>query len=119
MVLAEHLFQVDSEAVPALAELFAEDARGDVRWRLALAGMDRLLDDLGFDLQTRLLVLHRIRDSFAAEFQVDADFRHQLVARFRAERRGVERLLNPGLSRMVPWPRGWRSGSGARSIWSL
>ncbi len=38
-----------------------EDARGDVRWRLALAGMGRLLDDLGFDLQARLLVLRRVR----------------------------------------------------------
>ncbi len=95
IVLAERLFQADSEAVLALAEPFAEDARGDVRWRLALAGMDRLLDDLGFDLQTRLLVLHRIRDSFAAEFHVDADFAHQLAARFRKERRNLEQFLNP------------------------
>ncbi len=57
--------------------------------------MDRLLDDLGFDLQTRLLVPHQIRDSLAAEFHVEADFAHQLAARFRTERRGLERLLDP------------------------
>src|SRR5262249_41692488 len=34
MVLAEQLFQADSEAVLALAHLFPEDTRGDLRWRL-------------------------------------------------------------------------------------
>ncbi len=57
--------------------------------------MDRLLGGLGFDLQTRLWVLHRVRDSFAAEFHVDSDFSHQLAARFRAERRSLEGLLDP------------------------
>jgi thiopeptide-type bacteriocin biosynthesis protein len=95
IALAERLFQADSEAVLALAELFAEDARGDARWRLALAGMDGLLYDLGLDLDARLVVLHRTRDTFAAEFHADAGFEHQLAARFRKERKGLEALLDP------------------------
>jgi thiopeptide-type bacteriocin biosynthesis protein len=74
--LAERLFQADSEAVLALAELFAEDARGDSRWRLALAGMERLLSDLGLDLDARLAILCRTRDTFAAEFHADAELPH-------------------------------------------
>jgi thiopeptide-type bacteriocin biosynthesis protein len=92
--LAERLFQADSDAVLALAEFLGEDARGDVRWRLALAGMDLLLTDLGFDLDTRRAVMRRTRDQFAAEFHADAAFKHQLAARFRSERRGLEALLD-------------------------
>jgi thiopeptide-type bacteriocin biosynthesis protein len=91
---AERLFQADSEAVLALAELFAEDARGEARWRLALAGMDRLLGDLGLDLDARIAILRRTRDTFAAEFHADAGFEHQLAARFRKERKGLEALVD-------------------------
>jgi hypothetical protein len=55
--LAERVFHADSEAVLALAARLPEDARGDVRWRLAVLGMDRLLSDLGFDLETRHAVI--------------------------------------------------------------
>jgi thiopeptide-type bacteriocin biosynthesis protein len=95
ILLAERLFQVDSEAVLALAEFFPEDARGDVRWRLALVGMDRLLCDLGFDLEARRAVVHKARHTFATEFHADAKFGHQLAARFRPERKGLEALLDP------------------------
>lgn len=95
IVLAERLFQADSEAVLALAELLPEDARGEVRWRLALVGMDLLLRDLGFDPEARRGVLVKTRDIFAAEFRADAAFGHQLAARFRPERKGLERLLDP------------------------
>jgi thiopeptide-type bacteriocin biosynthesis protein len=95
IVLAERLFQADSEAALALAELLPEDARGEVRWRLALVGMDLLLSDLGFDLEARRAVLHKARDTFAAEFHADAEFGHQLAAKFRPERKGLEGLLDP------------------------
>jgi thiopeptide-type bacteriocin biosynthesis protein len=93
ILLAEQLFQADSEAVLALAEWFIEDARGDVRWRLALVGMHRLLDDMGLDLDTRRTVLRQLRRSFAASC-ADANFNHQLGARFRRERPSLEALLH-------------------------
>jgi thiopeptide-type bacteriocin biosynthesis protein len=92
--LAERLFHADSEAVLALTGLFPEDARGDVRWRLALFGMDRLLTDLGFDLVTRRAVVRKTRDAFAAEFRADADFKHQLGDKFRPERKSLEAVLD-------------------------
>ena len=94
IVLAERLFHADSEAVLALADLFTGDARGDIRWRLALSGMDLLLGDLGFDLDTRRGVVRKARDAFAAEFHADANLRHQLGNRFRPERWSLEALLN-------------------------
>src|SRR5262249_35861838 len=94
VVLAEQIFHVDSEAVVALAALLAEDARGDLRWRLALCGMDLLLTDLGFDLDTRRAVINQTRDRFAVEFHADANFKHQLGTKFRPERKDLEGLLD-------------------------
>jgi thiopeptide-type bacteriocin biosynthesis protein len=96
--LAERLFHADSTAVLALADAFAADARGDVRWRLALFGMDLLLNDLGFDLATRREVIRKARDEFAAEFHADASFKHQLSTKFRPERKGLETLLDPAIA---------------------
>jgi thiopeptide-type bacteriocin biosynthesis protein len=93
MVLAERLFQADSEAVLALSSLFPEDSRGDLRWRLAILGIDLLLTDLCFDLPTRRAVMGKMRDSFAKEFRTDTDFKHQLGRKFRTERRSLETLL--------------------------
>jgi thiopeptide-type bacteriocin biosynthesis protein len=96
IALAERVFYADSEAVLELADLSPGDTRGDVRWRLALAGMDLLLADLGFDLDTRRVVVHRARDSFAAEFRANAKLRHGLGAKFRAVCKNLEPLLAPG-----------------------
>jgi thiopeptide-type bacteriocin biosynthesis protein len=92
-VLAERLFQADSEAVLALAHLFAEDTRGDLRWRLAIVGMDLLLSDLSFDLATRRAVMNKTRDTFATEFHTDTNFKHQLGSKFRKERKNLEALF--------------------------
>jgi thiopeptide-type bacteriocin biosynthesis protein len=103
--LAERVFHADSEAVLALAARLPEDARGDVRWRLAVLGTDRLLSDLGFDLETRLAIIRRARDSFSAEFRADAGLQHQLGTKFRPERTGLEALLEAtsgGEDRLAP-----------------
>jgi thiopeptide-type bacteriocin biosynthesis protein len=102
IVLAEQIFHIDSEAVLELLALFPEDARGDVRWRLALCGMAMLLADLGFDPATRPAILQRIRDAFTQEFQADANLKHQLGARFRQERHGLEASLDPTRSAEGP-----------------
>jgi thiopeptide-type bacteriocin biosynthesis protein len=103
--LAERVFHADSEAGLALAARLPEDPRGDVRWRLAVLGMDRLLSDLGFDLDARHAVIRRARDSFSAEFHADAGLQHQLGTKFRPERAGLEALLDTtpgGDGRLAP-----------------
>jgi thiopeptide-type bacteriocin biosynthesis protein len=105
VVLAERLFHADSEAALALAALLAEDPRGDLRWRLAFAGMDRLLADLNFDPDTRRTVVRQACEVFAAEFRAGADVKHQLGTRFRPERPTLEALLGPtpgGDARLAP-----------------
>ncbi len=93
--LAEQLFHADSEAVLELVELYRTDVRGEARWRLAVCGIDRQLEDLGLDLAGRRGVLRRVRGSFAREFRADARLKRQLGDRYRKERRDLEALLDP------------------------
>jgi len=93
ILLAEQLFQADSEAVLELLELLPGDEGADARWRLMLCGMDLLLSELGLGLEDRLRVVTALRESFGREFQVDSTVEQQLAERFRKERRGLEELL--------------------------
>jgi thiopeptide-type bacteriocin biosynthesis protein len=91
--LAEEVFHVDSEAILVLASQLRADAREDLRWRLVLFGAHLLLMNLGLDLATRRELVRTMRNTFAAEFQTDASFRHRLGNKFRLERTILQELL--------------------------
>jgi thiopeptide-type bacteriocin biosynthesis protein len=94
--LAERLFHVDSETVLETMEMLEPGDTGlDERWRLALRGMHMILNDLGFDLEARYLLLTNVRKAFAKEFRADEHFIGQLGDRFRKERKNLEALLDP------------------------
>jgi lantibiotic biosynthesis protein len=65
----------------------------DLRWRLALAGMDLLFDDLGLGLPEKREVARRAREGFSREFRVGGNFRARVSKRFRAERDRLEEML--------------------------
>src|SRR5207253_2796057 len=67
MLLTEKAFHADSTAVAGIVAMLSGDAGLDARWRLALAGTDRLLADLGFDIRSRASVVRAQRDGFAKE----------------------------------------------------
>ena len=94
--LAEQLFWIDSETVLAILASLTGDEGADVRWRLAVAGADRLLGDLGLDLAAKRGLMRRARDSMAREFRAGAAFHKQVGVRFRAERNSLMALLEPG-----------------------
>jgi thiopeptide-type bacteriocin biosynthesis protein len=96
IALAERVFHADSEAVLALLELVAGDEGADARWRLALAGCARLLDDLGLTTEEQLAVAERIAAGYAREHGADPPLRKQLAARLRVERSNLEALLAAG-----------------------
>jgi thiopeptide-type bacteriocin biosynthesis protein len=111
--LSELLFCADSACVIDILGMIAGDAGADARWRLALRGIDQLLDDLGFDLAARLAIMRHTRDSFAREHRVDASigFQRGLGDKYRKERTALEALLDrsrdaeselaPGLERLA------------------
>ncbi len=92
--LAEQIFHADSDAALAIVASCPGDEGLDARWRLALRGIDQLLDDLGFDLRQKARVIRQSRDSFAREFAVGADFKQQASQKFRRERASLEALMN-------------------------
>jgi len=111
--LAERLFCADSACVLDILGMLDGDAGNDARWRLALRGIDQLLDDLDFDLTARLALMRRIRDGFAREHRVDASvgFQRGLGDKYRKERaalaglldrtRDADHDLSPGLERLA------------------
>ncbi|HEX8435362.1 lantibiotic dehydratase, partial [Archangium sp.] len=104
--LSEEFFAADSEAVLELLRLCGGDAGADLRWHLTLKGMDLLLRDLGLPLAERARVAEQARDAFSAEFNVGKSFEASLSARFRAERRQLEALLDATPATEGPWRQG-------------
>lgn len=102
VVLAERLFQVDSEAALAIVRLLDGDEGADARWRLALCGVDALLGDLGLDLAARHAAMTRTRDVFGREFGLAVRLARQLGDRFRRERASLEALLDPARGAASP-----------------
>jgi thiopeptide-type bacteriocin biosynthesis protein len=93
--LAERIFQADSEAVLAILDrLEPGDAGADERWRLALYGVDSLLNDSGLELPARRELIERLRGELGTELRADDDVRHSLGSRFRKESRSLEQLLD-------------------------
>jgi thiopeptide-type bacteriocin biosynthesis protein len=100
--LAEHVFAADSEAVLTIMGPLSGDAGLDLRWRLALRGMDLLFDDLGLTLEEKRSVARRAREGYGREFGIDGNFRGRVSQRYRAERARLEALLDPGQAPPVP-----------------
>jgi lantibiotic biosynthesis protein len=95
MDLSEQIFQADSEAVlEMLGELNGDDG-ADARWRLALRGLEAIVDDFGFQFEEKRALVARRRREYGAEFNVDGSrIRHVLGDRFRQYRRELESLWN-------------------------
>jgi thiopeptide-type bacteriocin biosynthesis protein len=100
--LAEQLFAADSEAVLTILGSLSGDAGLDLRWRLAMAGIDLLFDDLGLALEEKRSVARRAREGFGREFGVDGSFRGRVGQRYWAERARLEALLDPGQAPPAP-----------------
>lgn len=94
MALAERFFHADSEAVAAIVERLTGDAGADARWRLALRGIDLLLDDLGFTFTEKYTVIKQVREGFATEFRVDKHFSGKLGEKYRSDRKNLEILFD-------------------------
>jgi thiopeptide-type bacteriocin biosynthesis protein len=119
--LAEQIFWADSEAAAGIvAGLVGASGAADTRWRIALAGIDRLLGDLGLDAEGKRVALTAAREAYGRRFEVDTRLGRQLGERYRKERAVLEPLLDmandassplqPALAllrrrseRMAPW----------------
>ncbi len=95
--LSEELFFHDSEAVVEMIDSLTSDAGADARWRMILAGMDRLLDDFGYDLEAKLRLCEMGRAGFASRYKYEDALRTPIADKMRQERGALSRLLaDPG-----------------------
>lgn len=93
---AETVFQTDAEAVLKILALYPGDEGTDARWRLALCAVDGYYEAAGIPLVDRHRLAQRARDSYGQERSLKGSrAEHQLGDKFRAERKGLEALLNP------------------------
>ncbi|HMV82900.1 MAG TPA: lantibiotic dehydratase, partial [Blastocatellia bacterium] len=92
--LFEQASFADSAAAVEILDLLDQgNADAADRWRLTLVGMDRMLNDFGFDLAEKADILKTSRAAFLAEFKADDALIDQLGERYRQERKTLEALL--------------------------
>ncbi len=91
--LAEQLFCADSDAALAIIGACEGDAGTDAMWRLAFAGVDKLLDDLGLSLAEKLALATAARDAFGAEHGITTAFQKQLGDKYRRHSKELAALL--------------------------
>ncbi|WP_257448450.1 lantibiotic dehydratase [Archangium lipolyticum] len=96
ILLAEQLFQLDSEAVLALLSSLGGAVSSPWRWRLALRAIDALWESLGLDMAARGELARKLREGLWRQLRPKAALEHQLGARYRQERTELERLFTPG-----------------------
>jgi thiopeptide-type bacteriocin biosynthesis protein len=87
----EAIFHADSETVLAL---LAAGPSPDERWRLALAGIDRLLADVLGDPAAERDLVTRMRDGYAREHQAGPAFFKGVGERWRGEGRDLRARLD-------------------------
>ena len=92
---AEQAFHADSEAVLSIVRQLTGDAGAELRWRVALRGIDLLFDDLGLTLEQKQAIARRARRGYGSEFAADGTFQQAISRRYRGERASVEALLDP------------------------
>ncbi len=103
ILLAERLFQIDSECVVSILQSLS--AKGDIqsgRWHLALYGIHRYLEDFGFELSEKCNLMRHLSDSYKEEFAVDSKAKLQLAEKLRKEKGALEELLKTKYARKHP-----------------
>lgn len=95
---AERIFHADSQTVTAIMSLLPGDAGADLRWRVAMRGIDQLFDDFGLPLAQKREIARRCRQGYGREFGADGAFQHAISARFRRERPSLELLIHKEVS---------------------
>jgi thiopeptide-type bacteriocin biosynthesis protein len=93
--LAEDMFWADSECVLDILQTLSGDDGLDIRWRIGLLTIDRLLSDCGWNDEDKRAGVARWCDMFQREFRVDSAGRKRLSDKFRAERSKLEALFQP------------------------
>ncbi|MFN7962452.1 MAG: lantibiotic dehydratase [Thermoanaerobaculia bacterium] len=91
--LVEGLFWHDSEATARLLGSLVGDAGAELRWRLTLLSMDRLLDEFGYELPQKAELAERMRQGIGTRYRTETLI-EPLAQRLREQRGELEALLS-------------------------
>ena len=91
--LVEQIFAADSDAVATILEAYSGEDAPERMWRLALRGIDRLLEDLGLELPIRQALVGAMRDQLGAELGMTAEHAQRFSDKFRRHREEIEQLF--------------------------
>jgi thiopeptide-type bacteriocin biosynthesis protein len=100
------LFHADSTAAIEIIDNYHSDSGHDLRWRLALLGLDQLSRDFALPLSARIELISRLRDGLAIDFNIDSRQRQALGGRLRRERTSLSALLTSRPAKCDPLYRG-------------
>ncbi|HEX8002703.1 MAG TPA: lantibiotic dehydratase [Mycobacteriales bacterium] len=93
--LAERFFGADSEFVLSVLDVAGGDEGLDLRWRLAVAGTDRILADAGLALADRRAIVKAQRDAYVREQGDTGESAKRRSGKlFRDERAALDALLD-------------------------
>ena len=92
MELSESLFFYDSQFFTEILSSLQDNEAETDRWRLALASVDTLLNDFGFDLPQKVEFISTVKENFVHEFGL-LNSRSQLSDKYRVHKKSIEELL--------------------------
>ena len=96
--LAEQVFQIDSEAVLELLGELEGESGSHARWRLALRGLEAMIDSFYPDSADKRVLVARRRIEYGREFKVETTpAKHALSDRFREYRAALDQLWDRSL----------------------
>ncbi len=93
LLASEDIFCADSEAVLTVLLNLEGDNAADMRWKIALYGLDAFLADCGLEIHEKVSLMDRLRKSFAHEFRLSSQDKEKLGIRFRSERNHLQSML--------------------------
>jgi thiopeptide-type bacteriocin biosynthesis protein len=67
----------------------------EFRWQLAICGIERFLNDLGFKMEEKIGLFKWLSAEFAMEFNVDKSMRKNLSNRYRELKYVIDMIITP------------------------
>jgi thiopeptide-type bacteriocin biosynthesis protein len=94
ILLAEKIFQADSEAVLTIIESLAGNEGIEARRLIALRSIDLLLDSFALDISSKHQVMEKLCDEFAGPFATTPGFRNRIGTTYRKVHKTIESAID-------------------------
>ena len=94
MILSEQLFYYDSLCTVSMLDMVDGDDGEEIRWLFAIKAVDVLLDDFGYSMEQKRVLLENLKTVFAHEFSMNKDLKMQMDRKFRTHREIINKVLN-------------------------